>query len=469
VGVQGPQGYQGIDGFGLQGPQGFGLQGVQGPTGLQGAQGLVGIGNQGPQGQQGLPGGAQGFQGPIGPQGLQGFGTTGLQGNQGDVGQDGPQGNQGFQGAGGGATGLQGPQGNQGTAGQDGVQGFQGFGLQGFQGPQGLQGEIGYFGGYSALWNYSTTITEADPGSGNIRLNDLTSTDVTKIFGSDLDANGINQDSFWDSFISGGYVRIFQQNDVTNAWVGRVTGVTDNGAWHTINVTYVASAGGDPPWANGEPVVVTFAPDGVRGLQGNQGNQGNQGDTGVGLQGPQGNQGNQGFGFQGAQGLQGYQGFGLQGPQGYQGFQGFGFQGAQGYQGVTGPVGGFQSLFGFETAVSDAESSTNSITYIQKLRLTTSSLEAGTYLIFWSVSYSQESNSQGCRQRIQVDDTDTIFEMNGAPNITYAQNGWYPDSGYHVGPLSAGVHTIDLDFCSTITNKTAYIRNAHLSIWRIDS
>ena len=139
---------------------------------------------------------------------------------------------------------------------------------------------------------------------------------------------------------------------MTNVWVGRVTGVTDNGAWHTIDVTYVAHNGGNPPWANGEPIVVTFAPDGAEGPQGNQGfqgagsqgfqgnegvqgAQGNQGPSQVGPQGPQGLQG-----FQGNQGIQGYQGPSQAGPQGAQGNRGFqGWQGPQGWQGVTGADG----------------------------------------------------------------------------------------------------------------------------------
>jgi hypothetical protein len=57
--------------------------------------------------------------------------------------------------------------------------------------------------------------------------------------------------------------------------------------------------------------------------------------------------------------------------------------------------------------------------------------------------------------------------INGAPNIQYAQGGWYSNSGFYYAALAAGVHTIDYDFASTATNKTAYLKDVCLEIWRI--
>ena len=127
----------------------------------------------------------------------------------------------------------------------------------------------------------------------------------------------------------------------------------------------------------------------------------------------------------------------------------------------------FVNTFNFQQAESLAESSTTSLTYIQKLRLTTTSLPAGDYMVQWSFEYSQQSNTEACESRIQVDDTTILGEYAGAPNISYAQGGYYPAGGFAITTLTAGIHTIDVDYASSASNKSAYIKNVRLSIWRV--
>ena len=46
----------------------------------------------------------------------------------------------------------------------------------------GSSGSSGLFGGDSHPYKFSTTVTDSDPGSGYLRFNNSTYTDVTNIF-----------------------------------------------------------------------------------------------------------------------------------------------------------------------------------------------------------------------------------------------------------------------------------------------
>jgi len=108
------------------------------------------------------------------------------------------------------------------------------------------------------------------------------------------------------------------------------------------------------------------------------------------------------------------------------------------------------------------ESSTTSTSMQQKLRLTTSSLPAGTYRIGWSYEYGQSGISDSFGARVQIDDVTTIMQALIEIKDTTDE---IPSSGFAVVSLSSGVHFIDLDF--NAETGTSYIRNARLEIWRI--
>lgn len=127
----------------------------------------------------------------------------------------------------------------------------------------------------------------------------------------------------------------------------------------------------------------------------------------------------------------------------------------------------FENTFNFTEAESLAETGTTSVTYTQKLRLTTPTLPAGDYLIQWSWEYSHQSTTESVDSRIQIDDTTTLGEYAGAPNISFAQGGYYPAGGFAKATLTQGVHTVDVDYKSSVNNKTAYIKNVRLAIWKV--
>lgn len=108
---------------------------------------------------------------------------------------------------------------------------------------------------------------------------------------------------------------------------------------------------------------------------------------------------------------------------------------------------------------SESTSSTTSSSYQQKLRITTSSLAAGDYSVRWFFEYAVASNNKQIGYRVQIDDSTTIHEINPEPR----SNNYESSGGFKKITLSAGVHTIDIDY-KALAGKAAKIRNARLEI-----
>lgn len=295
AGAQGAQGSAGAQGNqGTQGASGSqGSQGVQGAAGPQGTQGTTGsVGAQGSQGTQGSTGatgaqgnqgstGAQGATGAQGPQGNQGTqGATGSQGSQGNQGTQGPQGNQGTQGPQGnqGSQGSQGTQGSTGATGAQGNQGSQGAqgatGAQGNQGAQGAQGSIGIFGGDSQPYTFSTTTTDADPGSGILRFNNATPSSVTELYIDNTNADSVSVTTWLDALDDStntahkGVLRVVKKTDSSKFADFQIVSVADSTGYRTVTVTYIV---GNSTFANTDNLFITFSRSGNVGAQGSTG------------------------------------------------------------------------------------------------------------------------------------------------------------------------------------------------------
>lgn len=224
-----------------------GEQGYQGYQGVRGYQGTTGRGLRGYQGYQGI-GGEQGHQGATG---------------------NGEQGAQGFQGIAG--TGNQGAQGFQGATGtgDQGAQGFQGATGTGSQGAQGFQG---LYGGDSLHWTFSSTTTNADPGSGNLRLNNATMSLVTFIWVSETAGGGVAAANFFEQMANGDIIKVTAATDSTRFGIWVVGGLPfDSGTWRQVSLTSVLLSGS---FTNGETVVMTYSRKGATGSQGAQGEPG---------------------------------------------------------------------------------------------------------------------------------------------------------------------------------------------------
>ena len=136
--------------------------------------------------------------------------------------------------------------------------------------------------------------------------------------------------------------------------------------------------------------------------------------------------------------------------------------GADGADGAVGPQGDPGPLAAYEHAADDTVSTTISTTYIEKLKLTTSSLPAGDYRIGFSLELGND-NKRRSDFRVQVDDATTIAEA-GSPQ-TRNNNDYMAYSGFAVVTLTAGTHTVDVDFKRDA--NTALIRRVRVEVYPV--
>jgi hypothetical protein len=130
------------------------------------------------------------------------------------------------------------------------------------------------------------------------------------------------------------------------------------------------------------------------------------------------------------------------------------------------------SIFGgeYDYAESESESSTTSNTYQQKLRLTTSTVPAGTYRIGWSFAHASTTDKLDCGFKIELDDTTVLSEP--IPNMKGKSAGgsYYGMSGFKHTSLTNASHTIDIDYIANLNLEagTTYIKQARIEIWRVE-
>lgn len=119
----------------------------------------------------------------------------------------------------------------------------------------------------------------------------------------------------------------------------------------------------------------------------------------------------------------------------------------------------------FSETSSDSEGSTTSTSYVQRLRLTTPSLDiAGKYRINWYCELRASSTSYDVKGRVQIADSTDLALINIEPQDG---NSWFPWSGFIYRTGLSGNYGVDLDYCSESSDGTAYIRRARLEIWRV--
>lgn len=150
-------------------------------------------------------------------------------------------------------------------------------GAIGATGATGLSGS-GIDGGLR--FTFSTSTSDADPGTGVVRYNSATVTAVTNLFVDLTDVNGISVMAILDSFSTangGGTIWLTgKTSNQVNAFT--VNGVlTDGSGYRKIPVVHVS---GSLP-TNGEQLVMTFGRRGAQGPQGPQGEEGEEGEQGA--------------------------------------------------------------------------------------------------------------------------------------------------------------------------------------------
>jgi hypothetical protein len=276
--------------------------GAQGTVGTTGAQGTIGaVGAQGAKGDLGATG-AQGAKGDLGATGAQGakgdLGATGAQGAKGDLGATGAQGTVGTTGA----QGALGPQGGGGATGAQGTVGAVGAqGAKGDLGPQGAQGTVGAVGtqgdqgnNVGLRYNFSTTTTDSDPGTGIFRYNNALAENTGQIYIDLSDQGSVDFTAFidsWDDSTSAikGYIEIDSNSNADTTFaIFQLNSITSATGYRKLVVTHLS--GGTP--SNGEACAIRFYRTGNIGAQGTVGTTGAKGDLG-----PQGAQGTTGTSF----------------------------------------------------------------------------------------------------------------------------------------------------------------------------
>ena len=126
-------------------------------------------------------------------------------------------------------------------------------------------------GGDSAQFTYSTTTTDADPGSGFIRFNNATIASATIAYIDDAEANGTDVSAWVQSFddVTGnatnrGRIRVSKANTLDTWHVFKVNAaVTDASGYTKIPLTYIDGAG---TIANNDKVFVSFVSSGEDGV-----------------------------------------------------------------------------------------------------------------------------------------------------------------------------------------------------------
>jgi len=125
-------------------------------------------------------------------------------------------------------------------------------------------------GGDSAMFQYSTTTSDADPGAGKFRLNNATISSATEMYIDDLEFNGTDVSAWvqsWDD-VSGndtnrGRIRISKANTLDTWMVFKVTGaITDASGYSKISLVYIDTAG---TFADDDKVFISFVASGEDG------------------------------------------------------------------------------------------------------------------------------------------------------------------------------------------------------------
>jgi hypothetical protein len=125
-------------------------------------------------------------------------------------------------------------------------------------------------GGDSAMFQYSTTTTDADPGAGKFRLNNATISSATEMYIDDLEFNGTDVSEWiqsWDDVTGNdtnrGRIRISKANTLDTWMVFKVTGaITDASGYSKISLVYIDTAG---TFANDDKVFISFVASGEDG------------------------------------------------------------------------------------------------------------------------------------------------------------------------------------------------------------
>lgn len=114
-------------------------------------------------------------------------------------------------------------------------------------------------------------------------------------------------------------------------------------------------------------------------------------------------------------------------------------------------------------AESNSQSSTTATTFQLKVRLTTTSLPVGTYIVFWSSIISGSLASTVVEAQLEQDDTIGLSSVRITPGPAYST----VFSGHVIRESFSGVHTFDIEWRREAGGGQAYIEQVRITLWRI--
>ena len=193
-----------------------------------------------------------------------------------------------------GSTGPTGPTGPSGGTGPTGPTGA--GGPTGPTGPTGPSGSSTGFGGDTVKYRFSTTTTDSDPSSGNLRYNHGTVASVTQLYIDDENIDSVDVTAWINSLDdvgasdNKGRIRIFKLVDSTKFAHFKINAANTSASGYTkINVTHIAS---NSTFSNADEIGISFiqaSESSVAGPTGPTGPTGPAGPTGsTGPAGPNG-------------------------------------------------------------------------------------------------------------------------------------------------------------------------------------
>ena len=115
-------------------------------------------------------------------------------------------------------------------------------------------------GGAGAItWAYDSTLTIADPGAGNFRMNSLNPASPTRIMLSDTDVGGTDIQNILSGLAYGAHFVLRNTEDNTQYRIYTIVGITDNVGWWDLSIDYLAGSG-DATITNGTEILIEFNP-----------------------------------------------------------------------------------------------------------------------------------------------------------------------------------------------------------------
>lgn len=143
-------------------------------------------------------------------------------------------------------------------------------GATGAAGTNGTNGVDGANGGAITIdYTFSTTLTDSDPGNGNLRLSASSQNTSLTIRADLLDTHGADWTSVLDTFDDStntvkGFIRLFKKSDPTKFLLFSVSALAAPTGYRNITVSNIASSS-TSPFSNGDTVCLAFDRAGDQG------------------------------------------------------------------------------------------------------------------------------------------------------------------------------------------------------------